>query len=246
MARRKRRVGPRRERQSDGQLVECLDVSHFQGDIDWSAVSAASKHFVYLKATDGVGTADDHYSANYANAGSAGILRGAYHFFRHGTPGGAQQADYFLQIANPKKGDLPPVLDLEDPPGDQSVTDYLSEAAAWVSAVTSALAGQAPVIYCSPGFWQDTLGGPDQFSSNPLWIAHYTTHDPTVPSPWSRFTFWQYTNTGSVSGISANVDLDRFQGSIDDLNSLLLIGPNRRRSAVLRRRKDASRTHRRI
>jgi lysozyme len=222
-ARRRRRVGASIAL-SDGQLVEGCDVSHFQGDIDWSAVASAAKYFVYIKATDGVAHTDDHFAANYAGAGSAGILRGAYHFFRHSLAG-ADQANYFLSVANPKKGDLPPVLDLEDPPAEQSVSDYVSEAASWVSTVSSALGGQPPVIYCSPSFWKATLGSPDQFGSSPLWIAHYTTHDPTVPSPWNRFTFWQYTDSGTVPGISANVDRDRFHGSMDDLNNMVLTGP---------------------
>jgi lysozyme len=206
---------------TDGQLVEGCDVSHFQGDIDWSAVAGAPKHFAYIKATDGVSYSDPRYATNYASAGTAGVLRGAYHFFRHGLPG-ADQASHFLSVASPKRGDLPPVLDLEDPPASQPIADYLAEAAAWVSAVSSAIGGQAPVIYCSPSFWSDTLGEPNRFSSNPLWIAHYITHDPTVPNPWTRYTFWQYTDSGTVPGISAKVDLDRFHGSMDDLNSLVL------------------------
>jgi len=208
---------------SDGQLVEGLDVSHFQGDIDWAAVASAAKHFAYIKATDGTSYTDPRYTRHYADSGSAGLLRGAYHFFRHGMPG-ADQASHFLNVANPRRGDLPPALDLEDPPAGQSVGDYLTQAAAWVSAVGAAIGGQAPMIYCSPSFWSDTLGGPDRFGSKPLWVAHYTTHDPTVPSPWSRFTFWQYTDSGSVSGISAKADLDRFHGSMDDLNALVLTG----------------------
>jgi lysozyme len=217
---------------SDGRLIEGCDVSHHQGDIDWSQVVSASKYFAYIKATDGAAHTDDHYATNWADAGSAGILRGAYHFFRHGVPG-VDQAANFLSVAKPTKGDLPPALDLEDPPTDQSVAGYLAETASWVSAVASAIGGRAPVIYCAPSFWRDTLGEPNQFTSNPLWIAEYTTHNPTVPGSWSRFTFWQYAESGTVPGISASVDLDRFQGSMDDLKSLLLTGS---RAAVRARR----------
>lgn len=226
---------------SDGQLIEGCDVSHYQGDIDWSQVAAAPKYFVYIKATDGAAHTDDHYATNYADAGLAGILRGAYHFFRHGVLG-ADQAANFLSVAKPAKGDLPPALDLEDPPADQSVADYLSEAASWVSTVSSAIGGQAPVIYCSPSFWTDALGEPSQFASNPLWIAEYTSHDPTVPSTWNRFTLWQYTKSGAIPGISASVDQDRFHGSLDDLKSLLLTDSRstvRSRSGA--RRKNARR-----
>lgn len=236
MVRKERRASAPRAK-TDGQLIEGLDVSHFEGEIDWAAVVSASRYFAYIKATDGVGHTDEHYASNYLDAGSAGMLRGAYHFFRHGVPG-VEQAAYFLDAVKPKKGDLPPALDLEDPPGEQPVAHYLTEAAAWVLTVSSALGGQAPVIYCSPGFWKDTLGEPNQFAANFLWIAQYTTHSPMVPSPWSRFTFWQYTDSGTVSGISAKVDLDRFHGSMDDLNGLVLTGPapDRRSDRVHRRR----------
>jgi lysozyme len=216
---------------TDGLLVEGCDVSHFQGDIDWSAVASAAKHFVYIKATDGVAHTDERYATNYSGAGAVGILRGAYHFFRHGVPGAAQAA-HFLSVASPKEGDLPPVLDIEDPPADQSVSAYLAETSAWICAVGSALAGQAPVIYCSPAFWSHVLNQPDQFAANPLWVAHYTSQDPTVPSPWNRFTFWQYSDSGSVAGISAKVDLDRFHGSMDDLSSMVLIGSTTTESLV--------------
>lgn len=208
---------------SDGQLIEGCDVSHFQGNIDWSAVAAAPKYFAYIKATDGISHTDELYATNYAGAGAAGILRGAYHYFRHGMPG-ADQASYFLSVASPTAGDLPPALDVEDPPADQPSGAYVTEVAAWISAITTALGGQAPLIYCSPGFWTSTLNSPNQFSANPLWLAQYTTHDPTIPNPWTRFTFWQYTDSGTVSGMANNVDLDRFQGSMDDLNHMVLTG----------------------
>jgi len=232
---------------ADGQLIEGCDVSHFQGDIDWSAVASAPKYFVYIKATDGVTHTDERYAANYAGAGAAGILRGAYHFFRHSLPG-ADQARYFLRVASPRKGDLPPVLDVEDPPANQAVNDYVAEAAAWLSVVAAAIGGEAPLIYCSPSFWSNVLGEPDQFAANPLWDAEYTTHDPTVPSPWSRFTFWQYTDSGAVPGISAKVDLDRFHGSMDDLNGLVLSGSTtgmRRTGAALRMTRRSANSGRR-
>lgn len=237
---RARHLGKYSKRLSDGQLIEGCDVSHFQGDIDWSQVADIPKYFTYVKATDGTTYTDDHFAANFSGARAAGVLRGAYHFFRHGVSG-SDQANFFLDVAKPKKGDLPPALDLEDPPAEQAVADYLTEAAAWVTNVSATLNGQMPVIYVSPSFWTNTLGAPDQFANNPLWIAHYTTHDPTVPKPWGRYTFWQYTNVGSASGISSTVDLDRFQGSMADLNNLVLTSPTLRST---RSRAKLGRRHR--
>src|SRR5262249_45278765 len=88
----------------------------------------------------------------------------------------------------------------------------------WVDHVTAAL-GVDPIVYTGKYFWRDQVGGPSSFATNPLWIAQYTSLCPDIPSPWTRWKFWQSSESGNVAGISGNVDLDRFDGTLADLQA---------------------------
>jgi len=202
-----------------GVITEGIDVSHWQGVIDWSKVSAARKRFAYVKASDGTTFIDDRYVANRAGAKAAGLLVGAYHFARpDATPGDATaEADHFVDTAAFARGDLLPVLDLEQA-GGLSV----SALQAWVKTFLGRVAdrtGVHGIIYVSPSFWTTYLGDTTWFAEHGyqvLWIAHWTTAElPRMPaSDWATrgWTFWQYSSSGSVPGISGRVDLDRYRG----------------------------------
>ncbi len=199
--------------------VEGIDVSHWQGEIDWSQVSAAGKAFAFMKASQDIDFVDPMYGLNRARARAAGLLIGAYHF-ADPSPGVADaraQADHFLDTAGIASGDLPPVLDLERKNGLTPV--QLEE---WARAFLERVrerTGVRGAIYTSPSFWANSVGGSDWFATHGyrvLWVAHWTTNpSPTVPaSDWAGFgwTFWQYTSDGSVPGIVGRVDLDRYAG----------------------------------
>ncbi len=203
--------------------VEGIDVSHWQGTINWPLVAKAGKRFAFLKATDGLITngtmfVDTSYPANRAQARAAGIPVGAYHFARpDATPGDAiAEADHFVDTATPAKGDLLPVLDLETS-GGLKVTDLQ----AWVQTFMDRVyqrSGVRGAIYVSPSFWSTYMGNTATLALSGyqvLWIAHWTTaSQPTMPaSNWAGegWTFWQYTSSGTVPGISGNVDLDRYR-----------------------------------
>ena len=198
--------------------VEGIDVSHWQGTINWPLVAKAGKQFAFLKASDSTDYRDPTYAANRSNARAAGLVVGAYHFARpDATLGDAvAEADLFVDAAAPATGDLPPVLDLETS-GGLSVTDLQ----AWVQAFMDRVhesTGIRGAIYVSPSFWSKYMGNTATFALNGyqvLWIAHWTTaSQPTMPaSNWAGegWTFWQYTSDGTVPGISGRVDLDRYR-----------------------------------
>ena len=201
-----------------------IDVSHHQGSIDWNLVSQAGTRFAFIKATEGVSFKDSKFSVNRKEARSAGLNCGFYHFFRPRSDV-ARQADNFINsVGKLEAGDLPPVLDLENPSPwfRYSKKKRLELIASWIGRVEDAL-GVAPIIYLSPSFAVDTLGSPQELSKYLLWIAHYTSRSaPRVPSPWTDWTFWQYTETGTVSGVSGNVDRNRFNGDETDFDGLLI------------------------
>ena len=200
--------------------AEGIDVSHWQGTIDWAKVRAAGKKFAFIKASEHTTFVDDKYQTNRANAKANGILVGAYHFARpsSGTTDAYAEADHFIETADWTSGELRPVLDLEDTGGLSS-----SALQTWVKAFLTRIydrTGVRAIIYVSPSFWSTKMGNSSWFAQNGydvLWIAHWTTaSSPTVPADnWGgkSWTFWQYTSDGSVSGISGRVDLDRYKGT---------------------------------
>jgi GH25 family lysozyme M1 (1,4-beta-N-acetylmuramidase) len=215
---------------AEGQ-AEGIDVSHWQGTINWSRVAGAGKTFAFLKASQGTSYRDATYATNRANANAAGIPIGAYHFADvtkspSNAAGARAEADWFVSVAQPRAGDLPPVFDIEtnNGLGQVALTDW---AMVWLERVRQ-LTGIYPMIYTSPSPWTTRFGTSGNVIPESgyglLWVAHYTTaSSPTVPANnWAGngWTFWQYTSSGTVSGISGNVDLDRYEAA--DVTPLLL------------------------
>jgi GH25 family lysozyme M1 (1,4-beta-N-acetylmuramidase) len=199
-----------------------IDVSNHQGSkIDWPQVAGAGITFSFLKASEGTTFTDATYALNRSGANAAAIPIGAYHFARPAgtndvtlTASGIAQADHFVDIAQPRGGDLPPVLDLETT-GGLNVTNLVKWTQAWVTEV-AARTGVQPLVYTSPAFWKKSLGDTTTFAlaGNKLWVAHWTSASgPTVPaSNWGGlgWTFWQWSNCQKIPGITTGcVDGDR-------------------------------------
>jgi len=192
-----------------------VDISHFQGEVDWSALKSGGLDFVAIKASQGTGySQSSYYTENINKARAAGLIVGGYHFFT-GTENGADQAKYFLQVAKPQAGDLLPMLDLEQSSG-ASGNEVASGALAWLKTVEEAI-GQKPFIYTTKSFFAE-IGNPSGFEDYPLWVAEYGVSTPKLPSGWSLHTIWQHSQSGQVSGISGDVDLDSFNGSSSTLD----------------------------
>lgn len=208
--------------------VEGIDVSHHQGPIDWGAVKGAGIGFAQMKATEGTTFQDPQFATNYADSAAAGIIRGAYHFAQPASSSGAEQADFFVDHGGGWTADgttLPGMLDIEyNPSGD---TCYGLDAEAMVGWIGDFLTeyqkrtGRWAIIYSTTDWWTTCTGNYDGFAANdPLWIARYSDSPGTMPAGWSTYTFWQYTSTGSVAGVSGNVDCDVFNGGPDQLLAL--------------------------
>ncbi|MER5743318.1 GH25 family lysozyme [Streptomyces sp. NPDC002225] len=204
-----------------------VDVSSWQGGINWGSVRGAGIEFAWMKATEGTTYKDPTFSANYLGAYNAGVIRGAYHFARPDVSGGAAQADFFASNGGAWSRDnltLPGVLDIEG-------SCYGKTAAAmqtWILDFYNrykARTGRDVVIYTSPSWWNSCTGGWSGMSArSPLWVAHWTTaSNPSIPAGFPYWTVWQYSSTGSVSGVSGNVDRDRFGG---DRSRLLALANN--------------------
>lgn len=193
-----------------------IDISSYQGTIDWPTVKSSGISFASMKATEGTNITDNMFSTNWANAKAAGILRGAYHFARPSESSAQTQASHFLNVVDAAGGEteLPAILDVEDNGGlsNQALSDWIQ---AWVNAVHTAT-HKMPLIYTYPYFASTHLTS--ALSSIPIWIAEYGVSQPQDVNGWTSWTFWQYSDTGSVPGISGNVDLDVYAGSEAQLN----------------------------
>jgi GH25 family lysozyme M1 (1,4-beta-N-acetylmuramidase) len=206
-----------------GATVLGIDVSHYDGTINWAGVKRDSFAFAFMKATEGLTYLDPTFATNWAGAGRNGIIRGAYHYF-HASDDPIQQADYFISKAGiPQPGDLPLTLDLEDSSFDSLTAAQVSEAALQFMQRLEEKTGRKPIYYTSARVFNTLLGTPAGWGGYPLWVVGWGVTCPNVPSPpWSDWVFWQITDTGSVDGgISGNVDVNRFNGTLADLQAFV-------------------------
>ena len=203
-------------RLADG--LDGIDVSHWQGDIDWGAVGETDIRFVFLKATDDVDYVDPTFGANRAQARANGLAVGAYHFARPDPSAGdaRREARHFVEVVSPGPGELLPVLDRETSRGlgQSGVTRW---ARTWVRVVRG-LTGVTPLVYTSPYGWASRTGDTRLLARDgaPLWVAHWGVRSPTLPAgDWDGhgWVVWQHSSTGHVRGVGGNVDLDTLSGS---------------------------------
>jgi GH25 family lysozyme M1 (1,4-beta-N-acetylmuramidase) len=193
-----------------GPTLRGIDASHYQGAIVWRAVAAAGYRFVYLKATEGRGHLDPTFRRNRRRAAAAGLLVGAYHFARpDASPGDAViEADAFLRVARPIRGELAPILDLEVT-GGLSPSSLQRWVRAWLERVRAAT-GVRPLVYAGSTFWRVRMANSFDFASYPL---AWASHEPggIIPAgDWSSFgwTLRQWSICGRVPGVRGCVDLD--------------------------------------
>jgi uncharacterized protein (TIGR03382 family) len=203
-----------------GPTVKGIDVSYYQGTIDWTAVKNDGVKFAFIRVSDGLNTIDNKFSANWSGSRAAGVKHGAYQFFRPSQDPIAQ-ADLLLAKIGSKlePDDLPPVIDAEASDG-QSAATITTKVKKWVAHVKAAT-GRDPIIYTGFYFWRDSVGAPD-ITSSPLWHAQYSSVAcPNIAPPWQDWALWQYSSTGTVAGIAGNVDMNRWNGDINSFNAFL-------------------------
>ncbi|HWU86308.1 MAG TPA: GH25 family lysozyme, partial [Kofleriaceae bacterium] len=202
-----------------GPTVKGIDVSYYQGDIDWAAARGDGVEFAFVRATDGLGYIDSRFAQNWEAARAQGVLRGAYQFFRPNQDPIAQ-ADLLLEkLGAVSPGDLPPVIDVEAT-GGLSPAGVEAAVRTWIDRVRPVI-GREPIIYTGLPFWRDNVGAAD-LTASPLWHAQYTTAAcPNIAPPWQDWAFWQYTATGAVAGIAGDVDVNRWNGTRAQLDDFV-------------------------
>lgn len=204
----------------DNYVIHGIDVSHYQGQIHWPAVKNMKidnikLEFAVIKATEGIATVDEHFNRNWRRAQKAGITKGAYHFFLP-TKSGQQQANFFIKQVELNKGDLPPVIDIEQLYGVPPAI-MRREVKAWLTTVEKHY-GIKPFIYSNAHFYENYLG--KEFETYPLWVAHYFS--PTQPRINRSWTFWQHSEQGRVNGILPKVDFNVFNGDSLEFKDILI------------------------
>jgi len=210
--------------------LQGVDVASFQhpggAAIDWPQVAAAGIQFAGVKATEGAYYQNPYALTDLAQAKAAGLSVVAYAFAIPNGNGSTSspigQADYLVNYLGSAGGPLPVImLDIEyNPYGAECYGLSTYAMVTWISqfnAEIQARTGQDPIIYTPPGWWQTCTGGASGFKQVPLWVPDYTSGtSPSLPAGWSTWGFWQYSSTGTVSGINAsgNTDLDQLNPAL--------------------------------
>jgi lysozyme len=200
-----------------GATVKGIDVSYYQGTIDWAKVKAAGKVYAFVRVSDGLDYPDSQFARNWTETKKNGVLRGVYQYFRPGKDP-IQQAELLLTkltaAGGMKSDDLPVVLDVETADGQSGAT-VVARAKQWLAHVEKAT-GKKPIVYTA-AFMSQTIGS--GLAAYPLWVANYGATCPSMPTGWSAWKFWQYSSTGAVAGISGNVDLNDWNGTLAELKT---------------------------
>jgi lysozyme len=206
-----------------GTTVKGIDVSVYQGTVGWAQVKAGGWEYAYIRVSDGLNYPDSKFATNWPAAKTAGVIRGAYQFFRPGQDP-TMQADAMVAKINAagglEAGDLPPVLDIEVTDGVASTT-IQSRAKTWLQEVEKKT-GVKPLVYTA-NFMSSAIG--TALGSYTLWVANYGATCPLMPSGWTNWKFWQNADNGSIPGISGNTDTDLFNGNKTQLAALTIQPP---------------------
>ena len=192
-------------------------MSKYQGAIQWGSVKGGGYEWAVTRVSDGVNVPDATFATNWAGMKTAGVIRGAYQFFRPAQDP-IQQADYFLsklqQSGAIADGDLAPVLDVETVDG-VSTADLRQRMQQWLDRMEQGT-GRKPIIYTA-SFMSATVG--TGFGNYPLWVANYGAACPTLPAGWNDWKMWQSADNGAVPGVSVAADVDVFSGTLADLTA---------------------------
>jgi lysozyme len=210
-----------------------IDVSHYQGAVDWFAVEQGGLAFAFAKATEGTTGVDDEFARNWGAIREAGLFRGAYHFGRPGSDPDAQAVHFASVVGALGFRDMPPVLDLEEADGHDA--DHVIDWAHAFADRAEALFQRRLLLYTG-GFWRSQLGNRTDpfFAARPLWLAAYGKN-PVIPAPWKAWTFWQYSDGRyndpvQIPGVRGAVDQSLFAGDDAALSAfcdgaVLEVGP---------------------
>jgi lysozyme len=200
-----------------GYTLHGIDISRYQGKIDWKAVAEQNVSFSFVKATEGKELQDKFFCENWEGMKREGIKRGAYHFFRPRLSA-RTQAENFMKVVDMQYGDLPPVLDveLEENLSREEIVAQIHE---WLYLVELKYSVK-PIIYTHYKFYNKYIAG--EFNSYPIWIAKYGDIPPRLGG--AQWHFWQYGNKGRLRGIEGDIDFNVFYGNSTQLENMCLSG----------------------
>lgn len=199
-----------------------IDISAYQnanGPINWRELADRGIKFVAIKASEDTYYTNPYFASDARAAARAGLSVFAYAFANPGRAGGAATASFAVQAAHDRRGRaaMPLVVDLENDPYSTSDCYWFGRGRmiAWIAGFVRrarALTGSWPIIYTTADWWRECTGSTGRFGRDPLWLADYDGGRPAAPSPWSRWSFWQYSEEGYLPGIGWT-DLDYFQSA---------------------------------
>jgi lysozyme len=197
--------------------VQGIDVSYWQGDIDWQKVGDAGVHFAYIKATEGGDRLDPKFLDNWQAAKKAGVARGAYHVMYWCRPA-KEQASWFKLNVPANRDALPPVLDVEWNSHSKTCPHRIARDSAIAKikimlAAMEAHSGKRPIIYTDPKFHREVLEG--EFTNQLFWLRSVAAK-PAAKYGARDWVFWQFTTTGRVHGVDGPVDRNSFNGTRAD------------------------------
>ena len=196
-----------------------IDVSQYQGKIDWDNVEAIEEQFelkfVVVRATAGSNKVDLKFKKNWRNLTESLYIQGAYHYYRP-DENSTEQANNFIKNVKLRKGHLPPILDIEKMPKGQSMDKLKEGLQNWLSIVEKHY-GVKPIIYTGEKYYEDFLQ--EDFPDYKFWIANY--------NPWKEkieddYLMWQFTEKAQLHGIDELVDVNVFNGNVDDLKKVCI------------------------
>ncbi|MFZ4262978.1 glycoside hydrolase family 25 protein [Sphingobacterium sp. HJSM2_6] len=196
-----------------------IDVSQYQGSINWEEVIFINNEFpvdfIFVRATMGEDGIDKKFSQNWKAIKQKNKLRGAYHYFRP-NENSVKQAKNFIKKVALDPGDLPPVLDIEEMPRNQSMDSLKIGLKRWLDLVEKHYEVK-PVLYSGDKYFADFLE--EEFEDYTLWIANYNFW---VERPKKHWNIWQFSEKGTVNGIKGPVDLNMFVGNMEELEELCI------------------------
>lgn len=196
-----------------------IDISQYQGKINWYELQQAEEefplHYIFIRATAGKDKIDNRFIKNWKNSKQNGYLRGAYHYYRP-DENSIAQADNFIAAVQLEPGDFPPVLDIEQQPKLQSMDSLKTGLQRWLDRVERYY-GVKPIIYSGESYYSNFLK--EEFADYKLWIANYSRLNANFKEDWY---FWQFTDKARIDGITTNVDVNIYNGNLDELITLLV------------------------
>lgn len=187
-----------------------FDVSQYQGEIDWEQIDSVENkfplRFVLIRATAGKDKEDSEFDDNWNSARKHQFIRGAYHYYRP-NENSLEQAENFIKTVTLRKGDLPPVLDIEQLPKEQSIDSLKVGLKRWLQKIDSHYKVK-PIIYTGEKYYEDFLK--EEFSGYTFWVANYNFFVENIKDDW---LFWQFTEKAVINGINEKVDLNIYNGT---------------------------------